>query len=549
MQDLNLDYGKMKPGVYIAKGGHVKSLSVGSADGWPSSFLVGGNGVANDLIQLAATVAWVRIAIDNRRKQIERTPFRWQKKGKDIDPDESPFGMDEKQFSRIDMGLTLFNRSYYHKRNGSKGQGKGVTNSLAWLNPSCVRPDTSEQPDLHAGYTKYEYTGGDFTIDGQRVWRIPVENLLRFEIPNMRELWSGEGVGSAIRSVAQVLAAVDSFSSSLIGDDGGSPAYMVVIPQKYKAEAEKLSGRFRDFINRQSAKYGRKKTIGVPEGVEIQKLSLSPAELDTVNIEEAKYKSVLAAFGVPLSNVDPAANFATKESYDSGFALDMAYQLKWIAKVINSDETFKSQGYRLVVEPEKLAINLDKEYLRAQMAQLYNAMGESRMNAYLLAGVQLPEDYEEAEEVEIVEGTVGEGVDSEFGANQKGQIFGYHIENGIFSRDEVRATLGFPPAGEDGGNDDLIAAFEVMAAGRRAGLDVDEVLQLVSLPSFQRKPKQVQQRVNEMDLFDEEVDRAKSYYGIGRGKKVKSSKGKTGRPFKSDILSEAEIASIAGEMY
>lgn len=546
--ELNLDYANMKPGAYVVKGDNVKSLSLTSPDGWPASFLSSGS-TNSDLNQLAATVAWVNIALENRRKQIERSPFRWMLNDRELEDHEVPYGLDEKEFSRIDKALMLHNRAYYLKQKGSRGQGKGKTNDLAWLNPGCVTPDTAEYPDIFKGYTRYRYSGGNFRVNGSQVWTINTENLLRFEIPDMNELWSSSSAGSAIRAVAQVLSAVDELANTAIGDDGGMPIYMVVVPAKFKSESEKIGGWFRDLINRRSNMWGAKKTVSVPEGVTVQKLSLSPEELDLVEIEETKYKSILAAFGVPLSNVNPAANFATKESYDTGFALDMAYQLKWIAKVVNRDEAFKSQGYRLVVEPEKLAINLDKEYLRAQMAQLYNAMGESRMNAYLLAGVQLPEDYEEAEEVEIVAGTMGEGVDSEFGANQKGQIFGYHIENGIFSRDEVRATLGFPPAGEDGGNDDLIAAFEVMAAGRRAGLDVDEVLQLVSLPSFQRKPKQVQQRVNEMDLFDEEVDRAKSYYGIGRGKKVKSSKGKTGRPFKSDILSEAEIASIAGEMY
>lgn len=458
--DLNLDFNKMKPGAYVVGGrggSNAKALSLDSSSGWPMSFQANGN--VDSLNQLAATVAWVRIALDNRREGIESAPHRWTKGGSDIESDEAPHGMDEKQLSRIDKALMLHNIAAFMKRKGSRGLGRGRTTALGWLNPQYVRPNELEHPDLFEGYQTYRYNGGDVLVNGSRLDTISKDNLLIFTNPEMAEHWSAASPGLSIRAVAQIIEAIDELSNSFIGEDGGVPIYLVMVPPKFQSQTATIAGWIRDVINRRSNMWGRKKTVAVPEGVTIEKLSLTPDELRLVEIEDAKYKSILAAFGVPLSNFDQTANRATKEAFDSAFAIKMAKQLKWIASIINKDEAFKSQGYKLIVEPEKLAINLDKEYLRSQIVQTLVLAGETLPNAYLIAGTQIPEEYE------------------------------------------------IPPEPTP-----------------------------MSAPT-ETKPE-IEERVNEMELFDDELARAVKFH----------SKGKRKREFKSDYLDHLEIASIAGEI-
>lgn len=454
---MDYDYGKLKAGLHLVKGDNVKSLSLGSASGWGDAFLTGDSVSGGGLNALAANVAWLYIARDKRRDQVIQTPMKWFKGDKELEPDESPFGFDEMELSRVDWGLKLHNNAYYHRANG-RGAKRGKTTSLAWLNPECVQPYKNEIPNLHTGYTKYQYTGSAVKINGQMGGAIPADELLRFELPGMTELWSGNGAGRASRLAAKVLAAVDELNATQLGDDSAMPVYLVNIPEKYKGESEKVAGRLRSLFNRSSGMFGRNKTAGVPEGVTVQKLSLTPAELNLSETESTKYKSVLAAYGVPLSHVDQASNFATKKSYDISFALSVAYNIKWIASIINKDEAFKRDGYRLVVEPEKLAINLEEEQRRSEMAATFHLMGESRENAYLLAGIKIPEEYKAVIEPEPV------------------------------------AVQPAPPS-------------------------------------------QLEQQVNEMPLFDNEVKSLQEF-----------NKRPRGRSFKSDVLTEFEIKALSGEM-
>lgn len=462
-----MNYSKMKPGLYLTKGDSVKSLSLGSASGWGDAFLTGGSSGGGGLNALAATVTWLYIARDKRRDQVIQTPVKWMKGNSEIDGDESPFDIDVMELARIDWALKLHNNAYYHRAKG-RGSKRAKTTSLAWLNPECVQPYKNEIPNLHTGYTKYQYTGSAVKINGSMSGVIPTEDLLRFELPGMSELWSGSGAGKATRLAAKVLAAVDELSSSQLGDDSAMPVFMVYIPEDVTADPEerkKLTGRIRSAFNKASSMFGRNKVIGVSEGVKIEKLSLSPAELNLTETEAGKYKSVLAAYGVPLSHVDQAANFATKKSYDQGFALSVAYNIKWIASIINKDEAFVRDGYRLVVEPEKLAINLEEEQRRSEMFSTYRLSGIGVENSMLLSGIKKPEEWLEPAQPEPVQ--------------------------------------------------------------EQSPAPVEEV----------KTVTQIEQRVNEMPLFEKEVKALAKFNSKPRG-----------RTFEGDVLTDMEVKALSGEM-
>lgn len=538
-----VNYSKMNPGLYMVQGDNVKSLSLLDSAGWGIGT---GTNAGDSVAQLAQTVSYYYAAVRERQDQIVQTPFQWTQKGRDIE--EAPFGLNAYEFARIEKALTIFNNAYYHKSAGHGSRARTVS-SLAWLNPATIAPDTSKAVNLHEGYTEYLRTTTNNKTGGTNELRMTVEELLRFELQDMNELHSTASPAKAIRANAAVMRAVQVLQDHQFDKNNGLPIMLVSVePPTSEESVKKLTSRFRNVFNRQSQMYGQNKTIGVAGNVKIEKLSLTPSEMKFTEANREAAEAIVTGLGVPLSKLFGAANYATKKGENQEFALKMAHRLKWIADVINADEVFKSQGYRLEVDPDKVNVNLEEEQRKADMVISYTAAGMSLSNALKVVGVKLPDDYKEQSAVENAEADGQPLESSDDVGDMKQQIFGYHIETGVVRRNEVRARLGLPAIeGREESYADLISAFEVMQAARTAGLTVDEALQFVDLPTFKRgEPLQADSRVNEMDGLTDALDpveeEIKALHNFNR-------KGKRNRQFKSDILTDEEIKLYSGMVY
>lgn len=382
-----VDYGSLKPGAYLVQGDHVKSLSLLDSAGWG---IFGGANAGDSVSALAKSIGWYYAALRERQDQIVQTPFKWMQNGKDMD--RAPFKLNAYELARIEKGLTLFNNVYYHKSTGRGSRASSLV-SLAWLNPANVYPDKGKVVNLHTGYTEYIRVTQNTETGSDNEQRISADELLRFELQDMEELYSNASAGRAVRGKAAVIKAVQALEDHQFDKNNGLPIMLVVVPEKYRSQQEKLAGRFRSLFNRRSQMYGDNKTVGVPEGVTVKQLSLTPNEMRLTESDRAAAEAVIIGLGVPLSKAFGASNYATKRGENQEFALKMAHRLKWIADVINDDPDMQAQRIELVVDPDKVAFNLDDEQKRVDMVVSLVAAGESIANAYLLAGIKLPDEY------------------------------------------------------------------------------------------------------------------------------------------------------------
>ncbi|MEM9773325.1 MAG: phage portal protein [Chloroflexota bacterium] len=521
----------------------MKSLSLLDSAGWATG---DSSSIGDSASNLAKNVAFMYAAIRERQDQIVQTPFKWTLNGEEID--DAPFGLNAYRLARIEKALVLFNNAYFEKVYGSGSARLGGSRqravSLSWLNPATMKPDDSGTVLLSQGYKRYQRTTIDKKTSQENQMHIDTEHLLRFELEDMDELYSTASAARAVRSSAAVIRAIQSLQDLQFDKNNGLPVFLVIIPDRHAAKSEKIAGRFKKLFNNFSAMWGgNNRTVGVPEGVSVEKLSLSPGEMKFTESNREAAETILFGLGVPMSKAFGSANYATKKGENQEFALKMAHRLKWIADVINVDEVFKSQGYRLEVDPDKVNVNLEEEQRKADMVISYTAAGMTLSNALKVVGVRLPDDYEKQDIQVEVESQPLETSD-EIG-DMKQQIFGYHIETGVVRRNEVRARLGLPAIeGREESYADLISAFEVMQAARTAGLTVDESLQFVDLPEFKRgEPLQVDRRVNEVegltDPLEEEIKALRNF----------NRKGKRNREFKSNILTDEEIKLYSGMVY
>lgn len=195
----DMDFSNMKAGTYLVQGDNVKGLSLLDASGWGiGDGSNSGDGVRN----LAQTVGYVYAALRERQDQIVQTPFTWTRNGREVD--EPPFGFNAYEFARIDKGLSIYNNVYYHKSRG-RGSRTNTITSLAWLDPGSVCPDQTMKVNLHTGYERYIRTVVNSMTGADSETFMDAEDLLKFEMQDMSELYSTASAVRAIRGGAAVV--------------------------------------------------------------------------------------------------------------------------------------------------------------------------------------------------------------------------------------------------------------------------------------------------------------------------------------------------------
>lgn len=335
-----IDYNDLKPGLYLQQGTAVKRIAEG--DDFLSIF----GSRTNEIEKLAESVAWVFIALNKRRTQMGEL-FRygsWQT-GEDNPIDAPPFAFNVKrEMVRIDEALQLTAQAYLLKqRKGRRLVG------LRWLDPTTVEPDEQAAIVIPGGvqFTRYwrtdPTTGRREPIDGG--------DIIHFMIPGQRELDPGTSAGVATKLAAQVMYGMGEMFSTFYANNA-LPVYMVIVPAATsdKDREEIRSGFWRIFNPRRGTRENR--TIGVREGVTVQKLSIDPESLDAMALEDSKIKAIVTAHDVPYEVVATSANYAVSQDRRREFVGAIGQRMEDISEIIANDPDIKAMGieYRVDVE-------------------------------------------------------------------------------------------------------------------------------------------------------------------------------------------------------
>ena len=335
-----IDYNELKPGLYLQQGTAVKRIAEGD------DFLSILGYRQDEIERLAGAVAWVFIALNKRRTQMGEL-FRygsWQDSRGEIDAPSFAFNV-KRELPRIDEALQLMARAYLLKqRKGRRLVG------LRWIDPTTIAPDeqTAVVVPGDVQFTRYwrtdPVTGKREPIDGN--------DIIHFMIPGQRELEPGTSAGAATKLAAQIVYGMGEMFGTFYANNA-LPVMLVSVPASTSdKDKEEMQSRFwRIFNPRRGTRENR--TIGVREGVTVQKLSIDPESLDAIALEESKIKAIVTAHDVPYDMVAEAANYAVSQDRRREFVGAIGQRMEDVLGIIANDPDIKAMGVEYLVDVEQ----------------------------------------------------------------------------------------------------------------------------------------------------------------------------------------------------
>ena len=340
--EIMTDFNDLKPGYYLQVGDKVTALKSVSDATW-QRLLTGER--ENSLERLASSVGWVFIALSRRREQLGEIPLQWRLNGDDIEGE--PYTMRQRRLmAQTDTALQVHGVAYWHKL---RMRGGGI--EIRWLDPATMEPDydhLDEEGNI-AWYWR--------SLDTGRI-RLPAEDVVRFTVVGLRELEPGPSAMHATRVAANLLYGADLALASLFGNNA-LPIFLIKVPAGTSEHAkEELKSGWRRMLNPKRRGSVDMRSTAVSADVAIEKLSLSPSELAIDALEDRNRDEILAAHGVPQSQVmGNASNFATADIDKISFIGTMTSRVMMIADELAHDPDFGGRGYELVpLEQQLIAV-------------------------------------------------------------------------------------------------------------------------------------------------------------------------------------------------
>ncbi|MCP4139993.1 MAG: hypothetical protein GY755_06840, partial [Chloroflexi bacterium] len=251
----------MKPGLYIQKGNETKQIKSLEA-----LRFMGDEGELN-VDTLSANVSWVFTALDRRKTRIAEIEYEWRK-GETV-LDVSPYQMRlRSMLQRTDEALQTIGAAYWYKlRNGS-----GKITSFRWLDPRSMSPDESSV-EVPKGYTRYRrvVSGG--------VILIPADDLIVFSRMGLGEFAPAPSAAIASKLATEILYFSDESERKVKQDP--LPVSLISVPAGTgEKERDRLKNTFWRLFNRSTKASPENRVVPVFDGVNVERLSMTPEELD-----------------------------------------------------------------------------------------------------------------------------------------------------------------------------------------------------------------------------------------------------------------------------
>jgi hypothetical protein len=334
-------YKNLKPGLYLQMGDSVKSLTLNSPDGWQNIL---GRGRTPSAETLAAEVSWVFIALDRIKQAVSEIPIQWQVKGQDVD--ELPLDWDYwDDLPRIYESLKLYGYAALRKYRG-RGRLANTAVTIRWLDPAALTPNETTASAID-GYQDFLYS----TDKGQI--RLAREEVIFIASKGMREVKPGSPAAAASSLAAQVIHSMDSTADTFF-DTNALPPMLVTVPATTQEnDRKRIESRFRRIFQARRNDSGNK-TIGVSDGVKVEKLSFAPEQWALTAIEDGKKDAILLSYGVHPAIVYKDVNLAEAREKMKQFISQVGGQLeRVIARNINNDPDMQRLGIQLIVNTQQ----------------------------------------------------------------------------------------------------------------------------------------------------------------------------------------------------
>jgi hypothetical protein len=369
------DFTDLEPGLYVARGDNIKSLKTLGYRTTFEGLLSGDSESSPSIARLAASVAWVFIALEKRKEMLLEIPYTWTLNGEETE--DTPFDMPFLSLiQQQDEAIQLYAQAFDLKRRvGSRVVG------VRWLNPLSVRPDyDTATPDN--GIVRYEYTN-DL---GQTQW-LAAEDVLHFIKPGMDELRPGTAAAQATSMAAAILRGIEQTTDTFY-DNNALPVMLVKVPAATsEPELERTGNEIRRLFNRMA---GTKevRVRGVRADVEVMPLSFEPEKLAQAEITDQEINAILAAHGIQKSvAIGDASNYATDISADRRTVRTLGQRLDTFARTYNADPDFQAAGWQLVVKLREHEAMKEDEARRSESYVNYTVGGFTPEAAAHLVGI------------------------------------------------------------------------------------------------------------------------------------------------------------------
>jgi len=355
---------KLAPGVYLYAGGQVKAIA--NVD-----TLLGTAKL--DAASLANSVSWSYIALRMRRVRLREFEHRWTLRGQERDDGLANWLV---LVPRIDEAVQLFGRAYLYKiRDGARR-----ISALKWLDPRTVTvPQNAVGDDGTIEY--YERT-----VNG-RLIKIPGDDVIEIIERGLPEVHPTQPAAEAARNVLQATYNLERVLEFVARNP--TPVGLLVVPDGTPVEERgKLRAFFSFLLNPKSTDAVEQRIEPVTAGVEFRKISFDPGDLTDRDADILRAKAILAAYGVPSSEVLDSANYATAMVKRRQFLAELGGAAKLYAGIINADPDVSKLGWAINVYPEQHQDLQTDELEIAQAMAVYVKAGLTPQAAAWRLGIQ-----------------------------------------------------------------------------------------------------------------------------------------------------------------
>lgn len=459
----------------IAVGNGVKSYSLDSLQTWGDMGMMPwatGSG-PRSTTQMAASVAFLFRGVSLRAAALADVPWTIYKGDKalwesdQICPDGlQQFADIEDLLYRTEAALCLTSTAYWYKlRNRVRITG------LQWLDPTVTTPYVS----LRGEIVWYDHSAAN------GLQRLAIEDVVYIRNLGLGEVEPAPAPAAAAAQAAQALYNTNAFVRAFFERGAIKATLLTVEGAPSKEEREKLKSWWARMMSGVRNAFATEvisaavKPIVIGEGI---------GELSNTALTREQREDIATALGVPHSLLmSNAANYATAEVdrltfYDT----TVIPACNAMARQLNR-QLFAPLGLRFAWRPEAMNIYQEDEERRAGAVAAYVAAGMPLSIAVRLLGIDLPEGVEPEDLDQATSAKAGSATGDRASATSDHPILGYHIEQGVVSRNEARSTLGLPPVDEsqDQRLRSLRTQLDLMIAAQSAGLPPQIAAQMVGL--------------------------------------------------------------------
>lgn len=517
---------------YLVTGQGVKSIPLNSLpeDAW--RYLVGSgvDGGGANIFDLYESIPWLYRGVEARCNALSGMPVSIHKgneSGKEIDPNTLPFMMEPLPLllNRMYRWYILLGKSYVYT--GRLTERSSIREVRA-MHPDTIEPKVNPSE----GFVGFIRRIGTTQIPLTTYELHPV-----FKMSARKELGAGVADAATALRAAGVLNSLDEMEQRLYTNGAINPTLLTMPAGTQQADKERLRSWYRRVLT------GVKKAfaIEVVEGPkpEVVTLGHRPKDLAAPEITAQKREDIATALGVPQTLMfSNAANYATARQDDLHFYdKTIRPDAQMFADVLNA-VVFQPMGFFMKFHPERMELY---QQLEAEKATAVISLYE--------AGLM---EYEEAREhMNLSPRPINAaGEEIHVSPESRTHVLGYHIEQGVVSKNEARAVLGLTPVDDSAGERlrNLASQLSLLQAATAAGIPFEAAAVMIGLDI----PKVATPSVNNPPADSAApgkafLDELKKWERMA-GKRWQEGRPQKALDFTSEVIPASLAAAIRGQL-